>query len=174
MNLGCEWKNLSFSAQLHATWGGYSYIDTYARGARNIRSTSTTYGATMLGYTNVPSFWANDMFVYEDVLDANGNVVCPANQGAYYPNMAYNINAYNSTFWRVSGTRITLRNITVAYTLPKDIVKKLGLSSVRFNVTGQNMLSLYNPYPDNFIDPMDTYGAYPALRKVTLGVNIGF
>ena len=174
LNLGGEWKNLSFSAQLHATWGGYSYIDTYARGARNIRSTSTSYGATMLGYTNVPSFWANDMFVYEDVLDANGNVVCPANRGAYYPNMAYNINSYNSTFWRVSGTRITLRNITVAYTLPKDLVKKIGLSSVRFNLTGQNMLSLYNPYPDNFIDPMDTYGAYPALRKVTLGVNIGF
>ena len=174
LNLGGEWKNLSFSAQLHATWGGYSYIDTYARGARNIRSTSTSYGATMLGYTNVPSFWANDMFVYEDVLDANQNVVCPANRGAYYPNMAYNINSYNSTFWRVSGTRITLRNITVAYTLPKDLVKKIGLSSVRFNLTGQNMLSLYNPYPDNFIDPMDTYGAYPALRKVTLGVNIGF
>ena len=174
LNLGGEWKNLSFSAQLHATWGGYSYIDTYARGAKNIRSTSTSYGATMLGYTNVPSFWANDMFVYEDVLDANQNVVCPANRGAYYPNMAYNINSYNSTFWRVSGTRITLRNITVAYTLPKDLVKKIGLSSVRFNLTGQNMLSLYNPYPDNFIDPMDTYGAYPALRKVTLGVNIGF
>lgn len=174
LNFGGEWKNLSFSAQLHATWGGYSYIDTYARGARNVKSTSRNYGATMLAYTNVPSFWADDMFVYEDVLDANGNVVCPANRGAYYPNMAYNINTETSSFWRVSGTRITLRNITVAYTLPKDIVKKIGLSSVRFNLTGQNMLSLYNPYPDNFIDPMDNFGSYPTLRKVTLGVNIGF
>ena len=172
MNLGCEWKNLSFSAQLHASWGGYSYIDANARGAKNIMTTDG--GATVLGYTNVPSFWANDMFVYEDVLDAAGNVVCPANQGAYYPNMAYSLNTANSTFWRVSGTRITLRNITVAYTLPKDIVKAIGLSSVRFNLTGQNMLSLYNPYPDNFIDPMDSYGAYPTLRKITLGVNIGF
>jgi hypothetical protein len=58
--------------------------------------------------------------------------------------------------------------------MPKDIVKKIGLSSIRFNVTGQNMLSLYNPYPDNFVDPMDSYGAYPTLRKITLGVNIGF
>ena len=172
LNFGGEWKNLSFSAQLHATWGGYSFVDTNARGAKNIISGNT--GIKALEYTNVPSFWANDMFVYEDVVDAAGNVVCPANQGAKYPNMAYSINTETSSFWRVSGTRITLRNITVAYTLPKDIVKKLGLSSVRFNVTGQNMLSLYNPYPDNFIDPMDSYGAYPTLRKVTLGVNIGF
>ena len=171
-NLGCEWKNLSFSAQLNAQWGGYSYIDTNARGAKNIMTNDT--GATALGYTNVPSFWSNDMFVYEDVLDANGNVVCPANRGAYYPNMAYNVNTYNSTFWRVSGTRLTLRNITVAYTVPKDFVKKIGISSLRFNITGQNMLSLYNPYPDNFIDPMDNYGGYPTLRKITLGVNIGF
>ncbi|MBQ7513011.1 MAG: SusC/RagA family TonB-linked outer membrane protein, partial [Prevotella sp.] len=171
-NLGCEWKNLSFSAQLNAQWGGYSYIDTNARGAKNIMTNDT--GATALAYTNVPSFWSNDMFVYEDVLDANGNVVCPANRGAYYPNMAYNVNTYNSTFWRVSGTRLTLRNITVAYTVPKDFVKKIGISSLRFNITGQNMLSLYNPYPDNFIDPMDNYGGYPTLRKITLGVNIGF
>ena len=172
LNFGCEYKNFSLSAQLNAQWGGYSYIDPYARGAKNIQTNDT--GAAALGYTNIPSFWANDMFVYEDVLDDKGNVVAPQNVDAKYPNMAYNINTYNSTFWRVSGTRISLRNITLAYTMPKDIVKKIGLSSIRFNVTGQNMLSLYNPYPDNFVDPMDSYGAYPTLRKITLGVNIGF
>ena len=36
------------------------------------------------------------------------------------------------------------------------------------------MLSLYNPYPDNFIDPMCSYGKYPTLRKFTLGVNVTF
>ena len=172
LNFGCEYKNFSLSAQLNAQWGGYSYIDKYARGALNQQTNEN--GAAALGYTNIPSFWANDMFVYEDVLDDKGNVVAPQNVDAKYPNMVYNINTYESTFWRVSGTRISLRNITLAYTMPKDIVKKIGLSSIRFNVTGQNMLSLYNPYPDNFVDPMDSYGYYPTLRKITLGVNIGF
>ncbi len=172
VNFGIDWKNFTFKAQLNASWGGYSYVDTYARGSKN--SVTAATGIKALDYTNVPSFWANDMFIYEDVLDANGNVVAPRNLEAQYPNMAYNINTLQSSFWRVSGTRVTLRNITLAYTLPKDIVKKIGLSSVRFNVTGQNMLSLYNPYPDNYIDPMDSYGSYPTLRKITLGVNIGF
>ena len=42
------------------------------------------------------------------------------------------------------------------------------------NVTGQNLLSFYNPYPDNFIDPMMSYGSYPTLRKFTVGVNVTF
>ena len=91
------------------------------------------------------------------------------------PNLAYSsVNSVQSSFWRVSGTRITLSRVTLAYTLPKNWVKSVGLSNVRFNITGQNLLSLYNPYPDNFIDPMMTYGSYPELRKFTIGVSVGF
>ena len=115
------------------------------------------------------------MYVYNDVLDANGNVIAPANRDAIYPNLRYSINNETSTFWKISGTRITLRNITVAYSLPKAWVQKIGVESCRFNLTGQNMLSLYNPFPDHFMDPMDgTYGNYPNLRKITLGVNVSF
>jgi hypothetical protein len=126
-------------------------------------------------YTNLPSFWANNMFVYEDVLDAQGNVVASKNLDAKYPNLRYTVNNVQSTFWKVSGTRVTLRNITLAYTLPKAWVKKATIESCRFNLTAQNVLSLFNPYPDNFIDPMSgTYGSYPNLRKITLGVNVSF
>ena len=29
-------------------------------------------------------------------------------------------------------------------------------------------------YPDKFIDPMMSYGVYPALRKFTIGLNVTF
>ena len=97
------------------------------------------------------------------------------NRDAYLPNLAYsNVNSVTSSFWRVSGTRATLSRLTLAYSLPASILKHLGVSSCRFNVTGQNLLSLYNPYPDNFIDPMMSYGNYPILRKITLGLNLSF
>jgi hypothetical protein len=42
-------------------------------------------------------------------------------------------------------------------------------------VTGQNLINFYNPYPDNFTNPMaGTYGNYPNLRKWTVGVNLSF
>lgn len=173
VNLGGEWKGLSFSMQFNASWGGYSFLPKSARSIVNpIKSGG---GYTDMEYTNLPSFWANNMYVYNDVLDANGNIIAPANRDAIYPNLRYSINNETSTFWKISGTRITLRNITVAYSLPKAWVQKIGVESCRFNLTGQNMLSLYNPFPDHFMDPMDgTYGNYPNLRKITLGVNVSF
>ena len=173
LNLKAEWRDFSISAQINANWGGYSFISQNARSIRSL--TSTASGYDVMQFTNLPSFWANNMFVYEEVLDANGNVVAEANRDAKYPNLNYSMNGYNSTFWRVSGTRVTLRNITMAYSLPKKIVSQVGAESCRFNFTVQNVLSFYNPYPDNFIDPLSgSYGSYPNMRRFTLGVNVSF
>jgi TonB-linked SusC/RagA family outer membrane protein len=171
-NLGGDWKGFSFSAQLAASWGGYTMMPKGATSGLSSVSSSNTYND--MQYTSMPSFWANNMFNYSNVTDASGNIVAAQNLTAKYPNLQYSVNNYNSTFWAVSSTRITFRTITLAYSLPKTIVKKLNVESCRFNVTGQNLLSLYNPYPDNFMDPMSTYGSYPTLRTITMGVNVSF
>ena len=98
------------------------------------------------------------------------------NRNGSLPNLAYtSVNSVASSFWRVSSTRITLNRLTIAYTLPSSIVKAAGLSSARINITGQNLINFYNPYPDNFMNPMaGSYGSYPNLRKFTVGVNLSF
>jgi len=179
VNMGGDWKDFSFSTQIGANWGGYTYIPQNARSISSLVSTTNSYSA--LEYTNLPSFWANNMFVYENVYDASGNIVAEQNRTAKYPNLLYStteyksVNSYQSTFWRVSATTVTIKTLTVAYSLPKNLMKKVNIESCRFNATVQNVLSLYNPYPDNFIDLMSgTYGRYPTLRKITLGVNVTF
>lgn len=171
-NLKAEYKSISFSAQIGGSWGGYSFVPDKARSISSL--TSTASGYDVMQFTNLPSFWADNMFVYKDVLDANGNVVAEANRNAKYPNLHYSLNSNTSTFWKISGTRWTLNNITFAYTLPKQFVNKLGVENCRLNLTGQNLLSFFNPYPDNFMDPLQSYGSYPTLRKFTLGVNLTF
>ena len=168
LNLSAEWKGISLTTQFQASWGGYSFIDGAAL--------KTGDGIEL---TNMPSFWnVDDMFSYQDVYDESGqNLLVKQNLNAKYPNLAYeSVNAVTSNFWRVSGTRIKWTRITLAYSLPSKWLKAtgIGIQNVRFNITGQNLLSLYNPYPDNFIDPMSSYGKYPALRKFTLGVNVTF
>jgi hypothetical protein len=173
LNFGGDWKGFSFSTQINANWGGYTLLPKSARTGLNTIQSSNTYND--LQYTSVPSFWANNMFIYQDVTDAQGNVVAAQNLNAKYPNLRYSVNSYNSTFWAVSGTRVTVRNATLAYSLPKTVVKKLNVESCRLNLTAQNLLSLYNPYPDNFIDPLSgTYGSYPTLRTITVGINVSF
>ena len=174
-NLSAEWKGISVSAQISASWGGYSFVPSSALKIGNmVGSGSNSY--TDLEYTSMPSFWNTDnMYVYNDIVDAAGNVVVKANRNAEYPNLRWSsVNSVTSTFWRISGTRVKLNRLTLAYRIPSRITKLVGIESCRFNVTGQNLLSFYNPYPDNFIDPMTSYGSYPTLRKFTIGVNVTF
>ena len=167
MNLSCEWKGISLTAQLGANWGGYVTLPTAALKPTN-----------GLEYTNMPSFWnVDNMFSYQDVYDGSGNLVVAKNLEGYYPNLAYSsVNAVASSFWRVSNTRVTLNRLTIAYSLPKmKWMKSVGLKSFRVNVTGQNLINFYNPYPDSFTNAMaGTYGSYPNLRKWTIGFNLSF
>ena len=167
MNAGAEWKALSVSFQLSAHWGGYDMVPA---GARGIASDSN------VEFYNMPSFWNPDnMYVYQDIYDGQGNLVMSANHNAAYPNLNYGINSTASSFWRISAARVSLNRLTVAYTIPSQWVKKIGIQSARVNITGQNILDFYNPYPDHFTTPMaGSYGAYPNLRKWTIGVNLSF
>lgn len=166
LNAGGSWKGLSFQLQFGAHWGGYTTVPAQA------------LTASAIEYTNMPSFWNPDnVFVYQDVYDGQGNLIQAANRNACLPNPGYSINTVASSFWRISAAQVTLNRLTLAYSLPKAWLKALGIGiqNVRLNLTGQNLINFYNPYPDNFYSPYaGTYGNYPNLRKWTLGVNVSF
>ena len=174
LNLKAEWKGISMTAQLSAAWGGYQCLPGYALKPALANSNTT------LEFANVPSFWNPDnVFVYEDILDGKGNVIQKANHDAHYPVLAdgdYNtVNGVASSFWRISSARVSLNRLTLAYALPSKWLKGTGIKSLRFNVTGQNLINFYNPYPDKFWSPLaGSYGNYPALRQWNLGVNVSF
>lgn len=166
MNLKADWKGISLSAQLGASWGGYTTIPGAA-----LKPTGN------LEYCNMPSFWNPDnMYSYQNVYDDAGNLLVKENREAYYPNLKYtSVNAVASTFWRVSNARVALNRMTLAYTLPKSWLGNIGINGCRINITGQNLINFYNPYPDKFMNPMaGSYGSYPNLRKWTVGVNLSF
>ena len=168
MNLGADWKGVSLTAQFNANWGGYTTVPAQAIGVAS---------GSNVEFYNMPSFWDPDnVYVYQDIYDGSGNLVMKQNRDAYYPNLAYqSVNSVASSFWRVSAARVTLNRLTLAYTLPKQWFQKVGIKSCRINVTGQNLINFYNPYPDKFTSPLaGAYGAYPNLRKWTVGINLSF
>jgi hypothetical protein len=168
MNLHADWKGIALTAQLGASWGGYT---TLPSAAIQVPSTSN------LEFYNMPSFWNPDnMYAYQDVYDGSGNLVVKQNREAHYPNLAYqSVNAVASSFWRISQASVRLSRITLAYSLPKDWYKSVGIKNIRINITGQNLINFYNPYPESFTNPMaGTFGNYPNLRKWDVGVNLSF
>lgn len=168
LNLGADWKGISLTAQLSAAWGGYDIIPGEA-----IKPLDNG-----LAFNNMPSFWnVDNMYSYQTITDEAGNILVNENRDGFYPSLAYpEVNAVASSFWRVSATRITLNRLTIAYSIPKKWLNKIAfIKSARINITGQNLINFYNPYPDGFTSPMaGTYGSYPNLRKWTIGVNLSF
>lgn len=163
-NFGASYKGFSIQAQLGASWGAKVMANA------NIRK-----AASDMEFTNIPKFWS-DMFVYENVIDEAGKVVAERNLNAKYPNLQYDeYNNYASTFWALDGTTISLRNISLAYTAPKNFASKLGLDNLRVNVTCQNAINFVSPHiEDAWSSWGGNYGYYPNLRKITIGLNLSF
>jgi hypothetical protein len=164
--MGADWKGISLTAQFGASWGGYTTLPTQAISPQG-----------SIEYYNMPSFWnADNMFIYQDIYDGQGNLLQAANREATYPNLMYaSVNSVSSSFWRVSAASVRLSRLTIAYALPSKWFKAVGIKSARVNITGVNLINFYNPYPDKFMNPMaGSYGTYPNLRKWTVGVNLSF
>lgn len=71
---------------------------------------------------------------------------------------------------------IRLKNLTVSYTLPEQIVARTGfIESTRIFFTGRNLLTFTNfEGPDPEVDSNLTMGVYPNTRQYTLGLTMTF
>jgi hypothetical protein len=73
------------------------------------------------------------------------------------------------------GSYLRIKNITLGYTLPKALMKKIQLTSARFYLSGQNIFTLtkYSGFdPEVGTSGIDN-NVYPVTRTFTVGVNLG-
>ena len=86
-------------------------------------------------------------------------------QGGYY---------YSSRFLK-KGDFLRLKNLTLSYTLPRNAGSKIGLSNARIYVAGANLLTFSGLNIDPEIQSNGYYYyAMPAMRTVTLGLDLTF
>ena len=78
---------------------------------------------------------------------------------------------------------IRLRNLTLGYSLPEEIVEKMGLSKLRLYFTGLNLLTFtdytgYDPESRSDINgqnnPGQAFYSAPPAKTFTIGVNVNF
>lgn len=74
------------------------------------------------------------------------------------------------------GSYLRLRNVTLGYNLPSDLVQRWSMKNIRIYVQGQN---LWTATKFTGTDPETATGSfigavYPALRTYTVGLNVGF
>jgi hypothetical protein len=105
-----------------------------------------------------------------------------ANAGIWQP-IRTTTGFYPSSFAVEDGSYLRINNITIGYTLPKKLLGKLGISSLRAYVTGNNIATLtsYSGFdPDvstrrgSALTPGVDYGGYPRGRTYIFGLNVSF
>lgn len=153
LNLGFDWKGLSFSAMFYAPTGVYKLVNS-------------AYSA---------SFKSGKINAQPDVMNAwtpetanTSGVRAPAlhltNDGAF--------NGTESTYRYQNFSYLRLKTMELGYNLPKKWLKTVGLKSLQVYVTGNNLLTWWGG--DDRIDPEGEQAKYPILRSFTSGVRVSF
>lgn len=104
------------------------------------------------------------------------------NKWAEYPRLETlnmnNTNLQTSDYWVRDASYLRLKNVQIGYTLPKELVSKVGLQNIHIYVSGQNLLNINKFYkgwdPENEIGTGDAPSYYPINRIYSFGLNIKF
>ena len=108
----------------------------------------------------------------------------PGNVPALAP-IGGSMNYYPQSKYLVNMAYLRLKNITLGYTLPKQLTKKIYIQSARFYASVDNLCLLYKGSGDLPIDPemnagqgalsYATWGrTYPMTRTWSIGVQVTF
>jgi TonB-linked SusC/RagA family outer membrane protein len=122
-----------------------------------------------LGYTvNTDGEWQGGRYVQRSISYWNEN-----NQNADYQKPIYNVaggDPYYNILGYKSGSFVKIRNISLGYTLPKNLIKDLGIESLKVYMQAKNPGMLMSK-----IDWLDMdLGGSTYNRGFVFGLNIGF
>jgi len=90
-----------------------------------------------------------------------------------------------SSYWLNDGTYLRLKDVTIGYKLPKDIISSLGMSHARIFFNGVNLFTISDAPvfdPENFLNSNVSNAlyrgvggsAYPSTKTYSLGINVTF
>ncbi|MFI3286367.1 MAG: TonB-dependent receptor [Rikenellaceae bacterium] len=154
----------TFGIQLDAAYKGWDFGMTLSGelGAKAYLTGATTglhYNSLTWSYEAHNDYWTEN------------------NPNATFPRPYYKAtwNYTYSDFWMVDTSFIRLRNLSVGYTLPRELISKIGLSKFRIYANGQNLgvLTSSSPMMDIY-DPESPGKNYPIAKSFSVGVNIEF
>ncbi|MDO5571351.1 MAG: TonB-dependent receptor [Bacteroidales bacterium] len=116
--------------------------------------------------------------VYDNVWKSTNTA--EQNADVLYPRLALSgaagsvNNAQTSDYWMRDGSFIRLKNAEIGYSLPKELVSKTFIKSVRFYLSGNNLLT-FSKF--KLWDPEKGGGegaGYPQSRIISVGFNANF
>lgn len=161
---------------------------TYSYGVEVLNATKMTNTKTALSNKNVLAIADSDNRWV--TVNDNGEIItdpeelAAVNKGktvATFDNNGSD-NQYIHSWAVEDASYLKLTNVTLGYTFPKKMIRKIGLSKLRIYATGNNLLT-WTPYTgfdpevstmSSVLTPGVDFGAYPKSRSFVFGLNVAF
>jgi len=152
------------------------------------------YNANLYKYLNPGKYKSTTRFVYENhyrTIDEKGTLLMnlgdiealnELNKNAFLPSRTASIIPFSSLLIE-NGDYLRLSQVTLGYTLPNDLLKKVKIKSFRIYSTIYNVLTLtnYSGYDpevsmnrNNGLTPGIDKGSHPRTASFVFGANISF
>lgn len=159
--MNVSWKKFD----LNLIWSGQAGVKIYWL-EQGYNSSITSIGYQIGEMIQDNHFYYNEA----DPNDAANNI------NADYPRLKLNgsdsQNTQASTRWLYDGSYLRLKNLTLGYTLPKNITAKISTNQIRLFFSAENLLT-FTSFPG--LDPeMGGNTNYPVIRQIAFGTNITF
>ena len=161
MQMHAEWKGIDLSMN----WGGATGFSTYWREIGQ-NSSNVVFGLS------IPQWIADDHYFYDpnNPNDPRTNITSKnPRMSLENPSMS---DALDNTFHLYSCDYLKLRNLTIGYTLPKNISRKIYAENLRVYFSGENLWTITS-FPG--LDPeMRSGEGYATMRHLSFGLNVTF
>ncbi len=187
VNTTFRFKNFSLYALVDYSWGADIWSGDYATSLSSGLSPETLKEREGGGlpYTYPDGTTANHGIIMEGDLEDG----TPNNHVVHYIWKYGRLGSWGggnlSTPSIVKNNWIKMREVTLSYRVPREILQKTGfIQSLNLSVTGRDLFYFYSSMPDK-INPEATsltagnaqglmFGALPGMRSFSFGVNVGF
>ena len=151
LNLTGGYKNFDLSMMFTGVAGVKRYIDYFG------------FGGEFMGDTSHPNnIWLDSW--------------TPEHKNAKMPRISAQRNSNNlasSDFWLQDASYVRLKSLQFGYTLPKSVLKPLGIEKIRVYYSGENLLTFHKMMIE--ADPeLGGIGDFPLNQTHAIGVNITF
>ena len=94
------------------------------------------------------------------------------NRDGSWPRLSGSNNRNTQSFWMDDLSYLRLKNMQLGYRMPEKILSKVGISSIRIFITGENLMT-YTKYrgidPEKYLHESD---AYPLVKSFSFGINV--
>lgn len=158
---GVSYKGFDLSVFLQGT----GKRDTWLEGDLRFPLSNGTFGTV---YSHQLDFW-------QPIDPENGNWN-PINPNAEFPRLYNQINGMDDSNYRIqtkylaNAAYLRLKNVTLGYTLPKEIVNRISLSNIKVFFSAENICT-WDKLPKGY-DPERLNWGYPFYATYSFGINV--